>query len=218
MKLTGSLKNLADLHGGVGPLADKVGIKRNTFYTYANGEREPRASDILSIADKTDVSLDWLLRGVGPGPNDIFEIGNTKESITIPRYAIDAAAGDGAIALSQDVEDFFMVSRDWISRFAPAGARLGVIQARGDSMEPTINNADALIVCFDITKQNINEGGIFVFSDSHGIKVKRIQVLLDGRLRISSDNERYEPEYIDQEYADEHLTIHAKVLLKTGPL
>lgn len=218
MELTNSLKYLAEMHGGAGPFADKVGIKRNTFYTYVSGDREPRASDILSIADRSEVSLDWLLRGVGVGPSASIEAKLSGESISIPRFEVQAAAGDGSEVLSQEVADYFIVSKDWVSRYITNGAKLGMIEARGDSMEPTIRDGDGLIINFNFSKMDLNQGGVFIISTSDGVKVKRLQVMIDGGIRISSDNPNYAPETIDREFADEHLHVQAKVIFSIGHL
>lgn len=57
---------LAREAGSVSALARMCGIPQRTMAGYVAGEREPRASDIMGIARKTDVSLDWLLAGAGP--------------------------------------------------------------------------------------------------------------------------------------------------------
>jgi len=58
--------------------------------------------------------------------------------VTIPRCAIHASAGGGSVVLSEEVEDYFTVSHDCLSNYLPKGAKGGIIEARGDSMEPTI--------------------------------------------------------------------------------
>ena len=41
-------------------LADRLGIKRNTYSDWENGKTEPSFESIVKLADLLDVSLDWL--------------------------------------------------------------------------------------------------------------------------------------------------------------
>lgn len=197
-------------------------IKYTTLKGYFDG-KTPGLDNAAKIASAFGKSLDWLY---GNDSNeaairfteDTSDHHQAAKTISIPRYEVHAAAGNGAEVLSQEVADYFTVSKDWYARFVPPGSKLGMIEARGDSMEKTIFDGDALIVNFNISQHNIVQGGVFVFTGSIGIRVKRFQIMLDGRLRISSDNERYEPEYISREEAEETITVNAQVLFNVAPL
>lgn len=41
-------------------LADRLGIKRNTYSDWENGKTEPTFEILVKLADLFDVSLDWL--------------------------------------------------------------------------------------------------------------------------------------------------------------
>lgn len=49
-------------------LCQRTGIKESTLSRYENGEREPKASTIMTLAEVLDVSFDYLL-----GTNDDME-------------------------------------------------------------------------------------------------------------------------------------------------
>ena len=42
-------------------LAEKVGVKQNSYANWENGNREPNIEMLVRIADYFDVSLDYLL-------------------------------------------------------------------------------------------------------------------------------------------------------------
>ncbi|WKG34822.1 helix-turn-helix domain-containing protein [Lactococcus lactis] len=44
-------------------LAEKVGVKQNSYANWENGNREPNIEMLVRIADYFDVSLDYLLGG-----------------------------------------------------------------------------------------------------------------------------------------------------------
>lgn len=41
-------------------LADRLGIKRNTYSDWENGKTDPSFEILVKLADLFDVSLDWL--------------------------------------------------------------------------------------------------------------------------------------------------------------
>ncbi|MCI5075589.1 S24 family peptidase [Oricola sp.] len=141
-----------------------------------------------------------------------------RNEVAIARYSVQASAGNGAVVLAEEVADWFRVGRDWLERYVPRGARTGVIEARGDSMEPTISDGDILLLNFDVNRQDVANGGVFVITIDGNLFVKRLQIMLDGSIMIRSDNDRYEPERVDREYADEKMLVHARVVWSGGPL
>ena len=66
-----------------------------------------------------------------------------------------------------------------------------VVFAKGDSMEPTITNNNSLLILTNI--ESTQDGGIYVIRQDDILLVKRVQRLLDGNLKLISDNAAYEP-------------------------
>jgi hypothetical protein len=46
--------------------AIELGISPSTFHQYFKGQSEPTRPVLSAIADKTNVSLQWLINGTGP--------------------------------------------------------------------------------------------------------------------------------------------------------
>ncbi|WP_425420004.1 S24 family peptidase [Oricola indica] len=145
-------------------------------------------------------------------------LSSSSDVVAIARYAVQASAGGGAVAIAQDVEDFFYVNRDWLASIAPRGARLGMLGGRGDSMEPTISDGDVLIVTFDVTRQDLAAGGVFVFTYEGDIYLKRLSLALDGSVQVISDNQSYPMQTIPADVAEAKLEINARVIWAGGPL
>lgn len=69
---------------------------------------------------------------------------------------------------------------------------INIIKARGDSMEPTINDSDVIWV--DISYNFIAGDGIYLFCIGSELYAKRVRInFLDNSARITSDNPKYEP-------------------------
>ncbi|WP_290776690.1 S24 family peptidase [Hoeflea sp.] len=198
--------------------AEEIGISNSALGYYVRGEREPSYDFLKRLRLARGVDINWLITGDGNSDAKPVTSSKVPNQVTIPRYAIHASAGGGAVVLSEEVEDYFTVSPNWLARYLPKGARAGIIEARGDSMEPTIADGDILILNFSIDSSAVNDGGVFVISVDGVLLVKRLQVTVDGHILIRSDNDLYEQEKVTREFADERITVHAKVVWSGGPI
>lgn len=68
---------------------------------------------------------------------------------------------------------------------------------KGDSMNPTLNDGDMVLV--DLRASRIEDNAIYVLEFADSLLVKRIQRKLDGSVVIKNDNPRYEPEILPKE-------------------
>lgn len=196
--------------------AEIVGMHHSSVGNYERGDRKIDVDTLILLHERTGADLNWLLTGEGSALT--AGVQQAAGMVPIPHYEVSASAGNGAVVLSQDVTDYFSVSRDWLSRIAPPNANLGILEARGDSMSPTIRDGDVLVVNFDIDDYAVADGGVFVLSFDGMLVVKRVQITMEGQVLVISDNERYETERLDREYADEKMTVHAKVIWAGGAL
>lgn len=110
--------------------------------------------------------------------------------IDIPCLDVAVSAGPGADRPDcDDIISMIRISKAWLSaNVIAAHNRLAIITARGDSMKPTIEDGDLLLVD---TSAGVNTDAIFVFSVSDQLFVKRLQRLPDGSVLAISDNQRY---------------------------
>jgi phage repressor protein C with HTH and peptisase S24 domain len=115
------------------------------------------------------------------------------EFVLLPRYEVRAAAGGGALVHSEQVVDHLAFKSDWVRhRLRRNPAHLGLIEAMGDSMEPTIADGDLLLV--DFSENKVKDNAIYALSADGDLIVKRIQRNpITGSLTIISDNPRYPP-------------------------
>lgn len=59
--LTERLRVVIDHRGGVTPAAKQLGISRPTVSFWYSGQRTPDAEGLKTIAERFDISVDWLL-------------------------------------------------------------------------------------------------------------------------------------------------------------
>jgi len=167
----------------------RTGVAQPTLSKYLKGlGTSPRLDIAAHLARATGVTLEWLVWGQGDGPQG-------ADMIRVPRYAVELAAGDGRWnEARQWVEDmpftpeFF---RRVLNRSSAQG--LSILEARGDSMFPTIQ--DGAMVLVDEVQQRIADG-VFAFVLDGDARLKRFRRSMTG-LTIISDNPAYPAEEID---------------------
>ena len=78
---------------------------------------------------------------------------------------------------------------DWVKQTLPrlsSVSNLKVISAYGDSMLPTFNDGDLLLIDTGIKQVDID--GVFVLRANGRLYIKRVRQKLEGSFEVSSDN------------------------------
>jgi len=129
--------------------------------------------------------------------------------IDVPRLALDASAGPGAVPAEEIPYDTFRFSRRWLAEQNLAPDQLSSITVAGDSMEPLIRAGDEILV--DRTPRPLRDG-IHVVRLGEVLHVKRLQAGPPGRVVLISANEAYPP----MEVALDEIDIIGRVVWKGG--
>ena len=210
------LRSAVELGGGPGKASEKSGVALRTLGNYMSGRSEMKAGALVRLAEACGVSLDWLATGKPPvhpvdrladfiavAGDDVVvaeakryaDLGAEGEYVLVPRYDVRASAGGGAVVHSEQVVDHLAFKADWVrNRLGINPAHLLLLEAVGDSMEPTISDGDLLLV--STNEPRIRDNAIYALNVSGDLMVKRVQKRLDGTLVVSSDNPRYRPEEV----------------------
>lgn len=136
--------------------------------------------------------------------------------VTIPRLNVQASAGAGSLINHEQVVEYLAFDEGFVRRVLQRPREnLLMIEARGDSMEPTIREGDLLIVDIS-TQERVEHSRLYVLLVEDNLLVKRIQQQLDGALLVISDNDRYAPERVARKDL-ESLRILGQVIWVAGP-
>ena len=183
------------------------------------GGNQSRMAEALNVAPQ---SVQQWVSGGGVRKNNwlriaemaaeieqLSETPNSDRFICIPRLDVAASAGHGQSMPEDDtIIEMIRVSAAWLAQHVsqPHG-RLALINARGDSMEPTFGDGDLLLVD---TGAIFDRDAIFVFTIGTEIYVKRLQRMPDGTVLAISDNSKYRDFALTQDTP--HLQIRGRVL------
>lgn len=107
----------------------------------------------------------------------------------IPRLALEASAGPGALSAQEIPYDVFRLSDQWLLENGLRNADLSAIRVEGDSMEPLLRSGDEIFV--DRAKRSGE--GVFVVRIGDALHVKQVRASAPGTIVLISANEAYAP-------------------------
>lgn len=209
------LSVVIDRIGSLVRAGEIAGVSDEQVARWRDGKAKPNFGGIAALTYAAGKSLDWLATGEerpmstvsvqSQGLNDAEMPGFTL----VPRLDIQASAGNGSLAHSEEPIDFLAFQESWLtarninSRFAR------VLTAKGDSMEPTIRDGDMLLV--DTSINHIKDNTIYVVVYGEILLVKRIHSRLNGSIQLISDNSLYPVEDVTAGELN-HLRIAGRVM------
>ena len=118
-------------------------------------------------------------RGRGPG------------MILVPKLAIGASAGAGASVDGEAVEGEVAFDPKWLRELGADPRALSIIRVEGDSMAPTLNDGDDIMVDGGDAAARLRDG-IYVLRMDDVLMVKRVaRAPGQGRISVISDNPHY---------------------------
>jgi phage repressor protein C with HTH and peptisase S24 domain len=117
--------------------------------------------------------------------------------IAVPQLKVSASAGHGNFTDQERTIAHMAFEPAWLKKITSAAVEeLSIIRVQGDSMVPTLNDGDDILVDRSLPGRKLTDG-IFVLRLEDTLMVKRFAVHpSDDTLTISSDNPAY-PSWTD---------------------
>jgi phage repressor protein C with HTH and peptisase S24 domain len=114
-----------------------------------------------------------------------------EELISVPVLDVQASAGPGAFADSEHARARMRFDPSWLRGLNLDARQLSVIQVVGDSMSPTLDDGDDILVDRGDAAMNLRDG-IYVLRLDGVLNVKRLVVdRARRRVSVKSDNAAY---------------------------
>ena len=134
-----------------------------------------------------------------------------RDWVEVPRLAVEASAGPGAMASGETSFDSFRFSRKWLREQGLDSGKLSAVRVIGDSMEPLLREGDDLLV--DMSGKPFRDG-IYVVRLDDSLLVKRVTSQGGGRFSLLSQNLAYPPLSVQAGEID----LVGRVVWKSGRL
>jgi len=125
-----------------------------------------------------------------------IEILKDENTVSIPVLGdVEASMGYGVTVYNENQTAIYNISKQLARDLGISEQCTKMIFARGNSMQPTIQGGDSLLV--DMSKVEVYDGKIYCIRKEGQLYAKRLQRLSATQLKIISDNKDYEPIIID---------------------
>ena len=176
--------------GNQARFAKEAGIAPGTFHAYTQG-RFPQAEQLIRIHEKYGVNITWLLTGEG-NPYSLGESGegtvdperclSPEDFVTLPMLESRVRGGPEGEILYEEIRDYYPFKRWWIEKsFGRSEERLKslvIIKVRGDSMSPTIDPGEIVLLdTYESERIQIRTGKIYIITMPDGSSaVKRLAI------------------------------------------
>lgn len=165
----------------------KCGVSKTSQFNYESGERSPDAEYFFK-AHELGVDTNYVITGKGSkAANDEF--------VVIPRHDVAASAGPGALNDQEAEMHGLCFRRSWLNKKGLQANSLRVIDVTGDSMIGRLSDGDQVLI--DMSQTAPKSGYAYVLLQGDELLVKYAQLLPNGILRLSSENQTYKPYDID---------------------
>jgi phage repressor protein C with HTH and peptisase S24 domain len=185
--------------------AKNLGFSSSYLSEVETGKTKPSLQLLLNISQFTKYSLHWLLTGEGAMFIEHSEsmvregsapYGALGEFTFVPKVALE----DGkAMEVNGIKRERYAFRQTWLE--AKGSMKdLALIEARGDSMDPTV--ADGDIVLIDRSKKKVVNGTLYALCTKNAVMIKRLQPTGATRIKVMSDNKLYDSYEIDLETGD----------------
>jgi phage repressor protein C with HTH and peptisase S24 domain len=190
-------------------VARRAHISGATLSLWLSGDADPskiRATNVQAVAQVLDTTPEWLLTGAAGA---VMESGTAYGTdtmgrivswsnpadlpagryVVLPRLAVFLSAGNGMTMDSEPAPhaNGQAFRSDFIARMGWRVDTHYTMRVRGDSMAPTVPDGSAVVV--DVSQQTIVSGAIYAVRLGTDVLLKRLLLLPNGTVRVSSDNQ-----------------------------
>ena len=181
--------------------ARQIEVSPQTVSAWFSGRNRPGVEEVAKMCQVLHVSPSWLMTGSEDSVNHQSLV--CEDTICIPILDVRASCGTKEIMnTNAAVVEVMQVTKSWALRnCGDVNTRaLNLIMVSGDSMSPTLEDGDFVII--DRSINYFDSDSIFVFTIDDGLYIKRIQ-RIGRKIHVISDNQMYKPytlEPTDLEY------------------
>ncbi|WP_159977815.1 MULTISPECIES: S24 family peptidase [unclassified Novosphingobium] len=183
-------------------LARAVGVSQATIGKIVTGHSSG-SSYLHKIARLLQTTAAYLEGEVDDPAEDAFippspeEIAAQMGLVKVEEIDLSLGMGAGFLDGSHVERVARWIPEEWVSNFThTSGAQLSIVKPMGDSMYPTINDRD--IVLIDRSQRTFDrQEGIWALDFGGFGTIKRVRVMPDGRYKLMADNAQVPEEIVD---------------------
>lgn len=169
-----------------------VSVEQLNKWTGLKGGDIPKVpvQALLALASAANVDFCWLATGKERFALQTQDMNGDCGNVQIPRYDVQASAGGGRLVDDERLLGTIPFRPEFFTKNLQRNPRdMAIIDAVGDSMAPTMNDRDLVMIDTSTASEPVT-AGIYAFSFDDAVFVKRLQRQPNGLL-VTSDNKHY---------------------------
>lgn len=210
-------------------LAKRADVSQGTISQLENGT-STNTKHLSDIAKALGVSTEHLTDGIAIAEttrdtlDDYLVIGgdssaapNTDDYVVIDQYDVAGSCGNGSLIGDVTIKGGLVFKRDWIKTIGANASDLATIYAQGDSMSPTIEDGQVLLV--DKSAVRPQSTKIYIICIDGQLYIKRLINLYDKWVMRSDNTDK--SSYPDIEISSEkmlNVDIQGRIVWQAGVL
>ncbi len=173
-------------------IGESLGITRSTISTRFKTKSQLKTSELKKVAEYFDIYPELLLTDVSQNQTSASD----DNCISIPVLSnVKASMGFGVSVYNESQTAVYALSRQLAHDLGVSESQTKMIFASGDSMEPTIEGGDSLLI--DRSRTEIYDGCIYCVRIEGQLYAKRLQKIPPCTIVVISDNPKYKAFEID---------------------
>ena len=199
VKATGSTDTIRNIRRGAYPridtaesLLNALGMSIEVIGSHQDENRVQKRQDqqgkILNLMRENQENTYAVSTVAAPFDPAIHK----SEHVLVPKLAVRASAGHGAINDHERPEHLLAFRRDWFRKHGLSLDRLGAIEVNGDSMEPTLLDGETILINCGCAMPPPLETLVVARVNDDALVVKRLYKWDDDYMLLS-DNRIYRP-------------------------
>ena len=213
-------------------LAKEAGVAQASI-SYIENNTSDQSKYLPQIAKALQVSNDYLLYGqdyIDKNKGDLsdFVVINGKEEgekptkdeyVLIPRFDVAGSCGNGLVVDHVDLhgDGGLVFNQKWLQQQGLIASKLSVIHAKGDSMYPTIEDGQILLLDTADTAKRTSKIYLICIDGEYYIK-RLINMITHWCIRSDNpDKNQYPDINIDHKIID-RIQIEGRIVWKSGTL
>ena len=170
-----------------GDLAARLGINRNTYISYESGNRKLPLDVAETLCNALGVRPEYMLTGNepvfgdNPGPDGF---------VFVKQYEVQVKNKKEGAPGGEKMNGQFAFRRGWLQSLGLGGESAGVVQIKGDSMEPVLKEGDWVLL--DMSARRVTRSGIYCLQLAEDLACKTCARDQDGStVHVMSYNQIY---------------------------
>lgn len=213
-----------DLHGALEKLGARA--KKQATHKWLTGASIPERDNMELLARWLGVRVEWLEYGLGemresdqakPEPEPSAD-SSDDEYVHVPLKSAKGAMGRGYENPYVEVKGHLAFKRSWIKARGLNAKYLEAFYADGDSMYPTINSGD--VVLLNKAQKEPAHNKIFALNGADGVIIKRLShasaVNQWGLISDNLDKREFPDQWLDED--DEPMSLMGQIVWRGGDL